>query len=74
MFGQLVASQDGTRIWADASGTPGKPPVVFIHGFLGSGMNWAKQFDDKQLLDNLYMIRYEVTTNRACCKSNYSFE
>ncbi|PBK60709.1 alpha/beta-hydrolase [Armillaria solidipes] len=60
MSGQLVASQDGTRIWADAAGTPGKPPVVFIHGFLGSGMNWVKQFDDKQLLDNLYMIRYET--------------
>ncbi|KAK0193145.1 alpha/beta-hydrolase [Armillaria mellea] len=60
MSGQLVASQDGTHIWADASGTPGKPPVVFIHGFLGSGMNWVKQFDDKQLLDNLYMIRYET--------------
>ncbi|SJK99136.1 uncharacterized protein ARMOST_02423 [Armillaria ostoyae] len=60
MSGQLVASQDGTRIWADAAGTPGKPPVVFIHGFLGSGMNWVKQFDDTQLLDNLYMIKYET--------------
>ncbi|KAK0220617.1 Alpha/Beta hydrolase protein [Armillaria fumosa] len=60
MSGQLIVSQDGTRIWADASGTPGKPPVIFIHGFMGSGMNWVKQFDDKRLLDNLYMIRYET--------------
>ncbi|KAK0435277.1 alpha/beta-hydrolase [Armillaria borealis] len=60
MSGQFVASQDGTRIWADAAGTPGKPPVVFIHGFVCSGLVWVKQFNDKQLLDNLYMIKYET--------------
>ncbi|KAK0203311.1 Alpha/Beta hydrolase protein [Desarmillaria ectypa] len=57
---QLITSQDGTRIWADADGTAGKPPVIFIHGFLGSGLSWVKQFNDKQLLDNLFMIKYEV--------------
>ncbi|KAG7441821.1 alpha/beta-hydrolase [Guyanagaster necrorhizus] len=60
MSGQLITSPDGTRIWADATGTPGKPPVVFIHGFLGSGLNWIKQFNDKLLLDKLYMIKYET--------------
>ncbi|KAK0444626.1 alpha/beta-hydrolase [Desarmillaria tabescens] len=60
MSSHLIASQDGTRIWADAAGTPGKPPVVFIHGFLGSGLNWVKQFNDRRLLDNLYMIKYET--------------
>lgn len=60
MGGQYITSQDGTHIWADAAGTPGKPPVVFIHGFLCSSLNWAKQFSDEQLLDNLYMIKYET--------------
>ncbi|PBK60694.1 alpha/beta-hydrolase [Armillaria solidipes] len=60
MSSQLITSQDGTRIWADAVGTPGKPSVIFIHGFLCSSLNWVKQFSDKQLLDNLYMIKYET--------------
>ncbi|KAG7446699.1 alpha/beta-hydrolase [Guyanagaster necrorhizus] len=60
MSGQFIASQDGTRIWAEAAGTPGKPPVVFVHGFLTSGLNWARQFGDKRLLESLYMIRYEI--------------
>ncbi|KAK0237450.1 alpha/beta-hydrolase [Armillaria nabsnona] len=60
MGGQYITSQDGTHIWADAAGTPGKPSVVFVHGFLCSSLNWAKQFSDPQLLDNLYMIKYET--------------
>ncbi|KAK0203326.1 Alpha/Beta hydrolase protein [Desarmillaria ectypa] len=60
MPGKYITSQDGTRIWADAAGTPGKPPVIFIHGLLCSSLNWVKQFNDKQLLDNLYMIKYET--------------
>ncbi|KAK0490144.1 alpha/beta-hydrolase [Armillaria luteobubalina] len=60
MSGKFVASQDGTRIWADAAGTPGKPPVVFVHGYLCSALVWVKQFNDKHLLDNLYMIKYET--------------
>ncbi|KAK0472281.1 Alpha/Beta hydrolase protein [Armillaria novae-zelandiae] len=60
MGGQYITSQDGTRIWADAAGTPGKPPVVFVHGFLCSSLNWAKQFSDEHLLNNLYMIKYET--------------
>ncbi|KAK0444645.1 alpha/beta-hydrolase, partial [Desarmillaria tabescens] len=55
--GQFITSPDGTRIWADAAGTPGKPPVVFVHGFLTSSLNWVRQFDDRRLLDSLYMTR-----------------
>ncbi|KAK0444612.1 Alpha/Beta hydrolase protein [Desarmillaria tabescens] len=60
MPGRYIASQDGTRIWADAAGTPGKPAVIFIHGLLCSSLNWVNQFNDKRLLNNLYMIKYET--------------
>ncbi|KAK0472283.1 Alpha/Beta hydrolase protein [Armillaria novae-zelandiae] len=60
MPGQYIASQDGTRIWADTAGAPGKPSVIFVHGLLCSSLNWVKQFSDKQLLDSLYMIKYET--------------
>ncbi|KAK0484149.1 alpha/beta-hydrolase [Armillaria luteobubalina] len=33
------------------------PPVVFVHGYLCSALVWVKQFNDKHLLDNLYMTR-----------------
>ncbi|KAK0237425.1 alpha/beta-hydrolase [Armillaria nabsnona] len=53
MSGQFITSQDGTHIWADAAGTPGKPSVVFVHGFLTSSLNWTRQFGDRQLLESL---------------------
>jgi len=49
---QLITSTDGTKIWAEATGNSNKPPVVFIH--------FSKQFSDPNLLENLYMIRYDV--------------
>ncbi|PBK60728.1 alpha/beta-hydrolase [Armillaria solidipes] len=60
MSGQFITSQDGTHIWADAAGTPGKPSVVFVHGFLTSSLNWTRQFGDRQLLESLYIIKYET--------------
>ncbi|KAK0435266.1 hypothetical protein EV421DRAFT_1908741 [Armillaria borealis] len=65
MGDQYITSQDGTHIWADAAGAPWKPPVVFVHGLLCSSLNWAKQFGDEQLLDNLYMIKYEARGKRC---------
>ncbi|KAK0472243.1 hypothetical protein IW261DRAFT_1343664 [Armillaria novae-zelandiae] len=52
MCGQFVTSQDGTHIWADAAGTPGKPSVVFVNGFFTSSLNWTRQFSGKQLLES----------------------
>ncbi|KAI0070033.1 alpha/beta-hydrolase [Panus rudis PR-1116 ss-1] len=58
--GQYLQSKDGTRIWADASGDPSKPHVVFIHGFACTALAFEKQFSDPNLLNNLYMVRYEL--------------
>ncbi|CAL1712618.1 unnamed protein product [Somion occarium] len=58
--GKFVASNDGTKIWADASGNPSKPAVVFIHGLGCTSVAFDKQFTDKNLLDNLYLVRYEM--------------
>ncbi|KAK7677749.1 hypothetical protein QCA50_019301 [Cerrena zonata] len=58
--GQLLISKDGTKIWAEAAGDPANPPVVFIHGVACTALVFDNQFSDSNLLDNIYMIRYEM--------------
>ena len=58
--GRFVASKDGTKIWAEDAGNKSGIPVVFVHGLSCTGHAWDKQFSDKTLLANLYMIRYEL--------------
>ncbi|KAJ3718857.1 alpha/beta-hydrolase [Lentinula raphanica] len=65
--GQFVTSSDGTKIWAAASGNPSKPAVVFIHGFACTADAFDKQYTNHEMLENLYIIRYDV---RGCGRSD----
>jgi triacylglycerol esterase/lipase EstA (alpha/beta hydrolase family) len=38
-----VASSDGVTIAVEESGNPAGQPIVFVHGLLGSRINWDKQ-------------------------------
>ncbi len=58
--GQYLTSDDGTKIWAEATGNPTKPPVIFIHGLACTALVFEKQFSDREMLENLYLIRYEL--------------
>lgn len=58
--GRFVTSKDGTKLWADDAGNKNGIPVIFVHGLSCTGHAWDKQFEDKNLLANLYMIRYEL--------------
>ncbi|PCH44753.1 alpha/beta-hydrolase [Wolfiporia cocos MD-104 SS10] len=55
-----TTSTDGTKIWAESTGNPSKPAVVFIHGLSCTAFAYDKQFVDPDLLKNLYMVRYEL--------------
>lgn len=44
-----VTSPDGVTLAVQESGNPSGRPVIFIHGLLGSHLNWEKQIDDAQL-------------------------
>ncbi|MDC6110770.1 alpha/beta fold hydrolase [Serratia rubidaea] len=44
-----VRAPDGVRIAVQESGNPAGPPIIFIHGLLGSHLNWIKQQQDPQL-------------------------
>ncbi|KAJ7125354.1 alpha/beta-hydrolase [Mycena epipterygia] len=57
---KLCPSADGTLIYAEASGNPANPSVVFAHGFALSGIVFDKLFSDTRLLDKLYLVRYDV--------------
>jgi len=55
-LGKFVQSKDGTRIWTQAAGNPTKPAIVFIPGFSCTALAFEKQFDDPELLENLYLV------------------
>ena len=53
---KFVASEDGTKIWTDAVGDPSKPSVVFIPGASSSALVFDRQFEDPELVKNLYLV------------------
>ncbi|KAF7288116.1 AB hydrolase-1 domain-containing protein [Mycena chlorophos] len=60
MFVKECTSSDGTLIYADASGDPQNPSIVFVHGFAVSGIIYDKLFRDQRLLENFYLVRYDM--------------
>ena len=58
--GRFVKSADGTSIWADDAGNKNGVPVVFIHGLACTSIVFDLQFSDPKLLENLYMVKYEL--------------
>ncbi|KAJ7198505.1 alpha/beta-hydrolase [Mycena pura] len=57
---KLCPSTDGTLIYAEASGNPANPSVVFVHGFALSGIVFDKLFCDVRMLEKLYLVRYDA--------------
>lgn len=44
-----VSAPDGVVLAVQESGDPDGAPIIFIHGLLGSRLNWEKQLQDLQL-------------------------
>ncbi|OCB89738.1 alpha/beta-hydrolase [Sanghuangporus baumii] len=57
---KILVSSDGTRIYADASGNPEKPGIVFIHGQGLSGAVFDVIFSDKRFTEEFYLVRYDM--------------
>ena len=55
---KTLFSWDGTKIYADASGTPEKPEIVFIHGQGLSGAVFDIIFSDKRFTEEFYLVRH----------------
>ncbi|MGF9567646.1 alpha/beta hydrolase [Neorhizobium sp. JUb45] len=54
-----VQSPDGVEIAVQESGNPEGKPIVFIHGLLGSRLNWAEQTSSEEL-QQYRMITYDL--------------
>ncbi|KAF7350931.1 AB hydrolase-1 domain-containing protein [Mycena sanguinolenta] len=67
---KLCLSSDGTVIYAEASGNPSNPSVVFAHGFALSGIVFDKLFSDSRILEKLYLVRYDVRGHGRSGKPN----
>ncbi len=54
-----VTAPDGVTIAVQESGNPGGRPVIFIHGLLGSHLNWAAQVSSPEL-QRYRLITYDL--------------
>ncbi|MCF5163047.1 alpha/beta fold hydrolase [Pseudomonas congelans] len=54
-----VTAPDGVRLAVQESGDPNGQAVIFIHGLLGSRLNWEKQINSPQL-QRYRMITYDL--------------
>ena len=51
-----LSSNDGTPIYAEAIGNPENPHVVLAHGLNLSSATFNNLFEDKRLLENVYLV------------------
>lgn len=45
----MVTSKDGVKLAVQESGNPNGPPIIFVHGLLGSRLNWEAQVQSPEL-------------------------
>lgn len=55
-----ITAPDGVRLAVQESGNPNGLPIVFIHGLLGSHLNWEKQISDAQLQQRYRLITFDM--------------
>lgn len=54
-----VTAPDGVRLAVQERGDPQGKPIIFIHGLLGSRLNWEQQLNDPQL-QRFRLITYDL--------------
>lgn len=55
-----ITAPDGVKLAVQESGNPDGLPIVFIHGLLGSHLNWEKQISDAQLQQRYRLITFDM--------------
>ncbi len=54
-----VTAPDGVKLAVQESGNPDGRPIIFIHGLLGSRLNWEKQIESPEL-QRYRLITYDL--------------
>lgn len=70
-----VTTPDGLHLAVQETGNPAGQPIVFIHGLLGSRLNWQRQIDSPQLQDYrliTYDLRGHGLSDKPADSSAYS--
>ncbi|KAI5117032.1 hypothetical protein M0805_002248 [Coniferiporia weirii] len=57
---QFITSSDGAKIYADATGNPDKPSIVFVHGLSYSSVVFDSIFSDEGFSNEFYLVRYDM--------------
>ncbi|THH16277.1 hypothetical protein EW146_g4342 [Bondarzewia mesenterica] len=57
---KILRSSDGCEIYAEATGNPRNPHVVFVHGLSFSGAVFDEFCRLPTVLDRLYVVRYDL--------------
>lgn len=55
-----ITVPDGVTLAVQESGNSAGPAIVFIHGLLGSRLNWEAQLQSPELLQRYRMITYDM--------------
>lgn len=58
MNSKIIISADGSKIYAEASGDPRKPSIVFIHGFSLCGAVFDNIFANEDFGASFYLVCY----------------
>lgn len=53
---QIITSSDGVKIYADATGDPTKPGLIFIHGLALSGVVYNDIFASDKYKSSFYLV------------------
>ena len=53
---RIIASSDGTEIYAEAVGNPSKPHIVFLHGISFSAAVFDNIFLNPEYQANYYLV------------------
>lgn len=67
---KIVASADGTQIYADAIGDPQKPALVFLHGFSTSASVFNDIFTNPSYSEDFFLVSvYDHGMSELCINS-----
>lgn len=66
-----VTAPDGVTLAVQETGNPQGQPIIFIHGLLGSHLNWEKQWRDSQL-QRFRLISFDLRGHGLSAKPTQS--
>ncbi|TFK55476.1 alpha/beta-hydrolase [Heliocybe sulcata] len=57
---RVLRSSDGAEIYAEAAGNKKGPSIVFVHGLTLTAQCFDIFFEDPELLEEFYLVRYDL--------------